>query len=232
MSQWPCTDSSASRDHLPSRSHRVLQSLRRHRLGRARHPYSRAWVDDRYSTGRGGLMQLEWRRLALQGNVWSRVRIEGKGVGCDLVGLWRMFGTAARQWRAIRRRGVIGMHVGIGEECWTEFGIILQVEGSTCFEALAEVGNGYSLFLFSDIPILFVVLRQSRRPTPTTAVMRTRLYICWSRMLVSVVVVVRRHYRLIDGRLLLQSKWNDGWWLGVGKCRCSAFVNRECIREG
>jgi hypothetical protein len=60
----------------------------------------------------------------------------------------------------------------LGEKVWTELHIIVKVKGPTCLEALAEVGDGYRLFILSYAPELLVrVLRQARRPTTTTAVM-------------------------------------------------------------
>lgn len=173
-------------------------------MWRAGHAHSCAGIDDGDgipdSRGRW-LVQLERRRLVLvRGDVGSRVGVEGEGIGGDLPRLRGAVRGAAGQRRAIRRGGVDGDDVSLGEEVRAEFQIIVEVERATSLEAYPEVGDVYGLLVLPPTPeLLVLVLRQARRPAPPTGVVRRgRLLVCSSRVWVSIVMVVRRHYRFID----------------------------------
>jgi hypothetical protein len=180
---------------------------------RAGHANSRAGVDDGDGIPDAGgrwLVQLERRGLALvRRNVGSRVGVKGEYIRGDLAGLGGAVRRAAGQGRAIRRGGVDGHDVRLGEEVGTELQVVIEVERPPGLEALAEVGDGYGLLVLPPTPeLLVLVLRQARRPAAATGVVRRRgrLRVCRGGVRVSIVVVVGRHYRLIDKRTRVE-RW-------------------------
>lgn len=93
--------------------------------------------------------------------------------------------------------------VGLGEEVGAELKVIVEVERALGLKALTEVGNGHGLFLFAHAAELLVgVLRHPRRSTSSPIVVggRRRRAICGHRVVVCVVVVEGRHYRLMYKR--------------------------------
>lgn len=97
-----------------------------------------------------------------------------------------------------------GDDVGLGKEVGAELQVIVEVERPPSLEALAEVGDGDGLLVLPPTPELFVlVLGQARRPPAATGVVRRRgrRRMCGRGVRVRVVVIVGRHYRLIDTRV-------------------------------
>jgi hypothetical protein len=179
---------------------------------RAGHANSGAGVDDGDGIpdpGRRWLVQLERRGLALvRRNVGQRVRVERECIRGDLAGLGGAVRRAAGQRRAIRRGGVDGHDIRLREEVGAELQVVVEVERPAGLEALAEVGDGYGLLVLpATSELLVLVLRQTGRPPAAAGVVRRRgrLRVGRRRVRVSIVVVIGRHYRLIDKRT---SRWD------------------------
>jgi hypothetical protein len=66
-----------------------------------------------------------------------------------------------------------GNHIAFGEKVWTELQVIIEVEGSTSFEALTKACYDRSLLevLSGAAELLVSILRQTRSSAATTAVM-------------------------------------------------------------